>query len=443
MAGIPVSVETEKLVLGSILMDDSLYEQVYLYLLLEDFSLDIHRTIFCRMSDLHSRGDAIDRVTLANELLRHAELERCGGVSYLVSLDEGLPHFPSIESYVRILKDLSDLRKIIHTANSAITRAMRGEEHASSIWDDFQKHMVDMGNARDKFSPLTPAEIITSMGGLSAYLDRSTWFRGVRSGYRAFDELANGFEPGKFYVIAARPRMGKTAFVLNVAERVSVDKDNVTLIFSLEMDRKSLIDRMICSRARVNTKRFESGVLSPDESKRITKSAGDIVGCDRIKIDDKAVTSMEEIHSKIRREKQRGGVGLVIIDYLQLLIKGDDRHRVAEASRISRDMKIISKDCDVPILTLSQLNRECDSRSDHRPQLNDLRDTGAIEQDADLVGFLYRQEVYNPDREDFKGLADLIVAKQRSGPEGVVPLVWLKHTVRFEERAEERASAAA
>jgi replicative DNA helicase len=220
-------------------------------------------------------------------------------------------------------------------------------------------------------------------------------------------------------------------------DNISVKGEETSLIFSLEMDSQSIVDRLICARARVNTKKFECGYLNAEESRRAAKAAGEI-DCDHILIDDKATTDMGEIHAKIRKEQARRKVGLVVIDYLQLMIGGDVKHRVAEASKVSRDMKLVAKDCAVPVLSLSQLSRECDSRPDHRPMLSDLRDTGAIEQDADLVMFLYRGEVYYPDREDLRGMADLIVAKQRNGPIDTIPLVWLKEIVRFENAAEDR-----
>ena len=228
--------------------------------------------------------------------------------------------------------------------------------------------------------------------------------------------------------------MGKTAFALNIAERVAVNQEHIVPIFSLVMDSQSLVDRLICSRARVNTKKFDGGFMTEEENSRVWKAAGEITADNRILIDDRANTSTQEIHAKVRKQQARGPVGLVIVDYLQLLIDGDDAHRVAAASRISRELKLIAKDCKVPVLALSQLSRVCETRTDKRPILSDLRETGAIEQDADVVAMLYRGEVYEPDREDLRGEAELIIRKQRGGPIGTVPLVWLGQIVRFEER---------
>ena len=235
--------------------------------------------------------------------------------------------------------------------------------------------------------------------------------------------------------MAARPAMGKTALALNIAERVAVDGQSIVPIFSLEMDKESLVDRLICSRARVNTKRFDGGYMDSEEQVRAWRAAGEITADDRILIDDRANTNTHEIHAKIRKQQARGPVGLVILDYLQLLIDGDDAHRVAAASRISRELKLIAKDCKVPVLALSQLSRVCETRTDKRPILSDLRETGAIEQDADVVAMLFREEVYSQDREDLRGLAELILRKQRGGPIGTIPLVWLAEIVRFEEMA--------
>lgn len=434
--GLPANTDAERFVLGSILLDDTRYIQASAALTFEDFAMVKHRTIFERMGDLHERGERIDRVTLANELLRRNELESVDGLGYLVSLDDGLPHVSNIDSYVRILKDKSALRQIIYAAQYLQNQCLTGEDDPSQILALATRSFLSIAGDGMESTLLSPLDVIRAGGGVDTYLDRRNRTNGTPSGFSAFDVMSGGFKPGGLYILAARPAMGKTALALNIAERIAVDGNMKVPIFSLEMDKESLVDRLICSRARVNTKRFDGGYMDAEEYKRVRRAAGEISADGRILIDDKASTNTQEIHSKIRKEQARDGeVGLVEIDYLQLLIDGGDEHRTAAASRISRDLKLIAKDCKVPILALSQLSRECEKRNDKRPLLSDLRETGAIEQDADLVAFVFRPEVYQEDREDLRGMAELIIRKQRGGPIGTVPLIWRGEIVRFEEMA--------
>jgi replicative DNA helicase len=436
MAGLPTNVDAERFVLGSILLQDTAYTQAET-LDVEDFSLDKHKRIFRRIKELHERDETIDRVTVVNELSRYGDLDACGGVQYIVSLDDGLPQIPTIDAYVRIVKDKAILRRIVYAGQHMMNQAMVGEDEPIEILSGARQTLVMLSERAANSTLLNGTEIYESAGGVNAYLDREHIPQGVSSGFVRFDALTGGFRKGCFYVLGARPRMGKTAFVMNVAENISVKREETTAIFSLEMGKEELLDRLLCSRARVNTKRFQMGCLNSEERKRISRVAGDEGILHRVLIDDKAVTTMGEIHSKIRRLQAVKPIGLVVIDNLQLLLGGEVRYRVGEASRISRDMKLTAKDCQVPILTVSHLNRQCDERSDHRPLLSDLRETGAIEQDADVISFLYRAEVYDDSREDLRGIAELIVAKQRSGPEGVVNLIWQKEIVKFENFAED------
>lgn len=431
--GLPTALDAERMVLGSIFLAPDLWIQAA-KLETNDFSIEKHRRIFKRMGDVHERGETIDRGSVYYELAKHDEAESCDGLAYLADLDHDVPQIPNIESYVRIVKDAAALRAIIFAAQHMQNRAMSGNQTPDEILAGAKETLLSLSEGRQESTLVSPGSIIEEGGGLTAYLDRRNRTEGLKTGFSQFDTMTGGFKPGALYVLGARPSMGKTAWVLNVTENISVKGDAVTLVFSLEMDRQSLLDRLICARGRINTKKFECGHLSADEMGRAFKAAGQI-DCDRILIDDKATTDMGEIHAKIRKEQARRPVGLVVIDYLQLMIGGDLKFRVAETSKISRDMKLVAKDCKVPLLALSQLNRECDTRTDHRPVLSDLRESGSIEQDADLVSFLYRPEVYDKDREDLRAVAELIVAKQRSGPIGTVDLIWLKEMVRFEERA--------
>jgi replicative DNA helicase len=264
--------------------------------------------------------------------------------------------------------------------------------------------------------------------------------------------MTGGFKPGSLYILAARPGMGKTALALNVAERVAMPRDTeprIVPVFSLEMSKEELIDRLICSRARVNTKKLDGGWMSAEETARVGRVAGEIAAADSLLIDDKANTNTQEIHAKIRKQQARGPVALVVVDYLQLLINAEnDKERVAATSRISRDLKLIAKDCRVPLVALSQLNRKCEERGSssnpdgYRPMLQDLRESGSIEQDADVVMSLVRLEVYLKENAELRGMADLEILKQRGGPIGRIPLTWVGEIVRFEQGGAQEQEAA-
>ncbi len=433
--GLPVDIEAERFILGSVVMVPELMVQCS-HLVPDDFSLEAHRRIWAAANTMWANGDSVSAFGLRMELDRRGHLDSVGGFEYLNSLDTGIPLVPNIEKYIRSVKDASALRAIIFAAQHTMNLAMEAHHSPDEIITSSKETWLNLAAGRQESTLLSPGEIIEAGGGLTHYLDRKNRTEGLKTGFYKFDVMTGGFKPGAFYVLGARPSMGKTAMFLNMVDNVSVKGESSSLIFTLEMDKQSILDRMICARARVNTKRFECGYMNDEEFRRAAKAAGEI-NCDRVWIDDKATTDMGEIHAKIRKEQARRPVGLVVIDYLQLMIGGDVKHRVAEASKVSRDMKLVAKDCGVPVLALSQLSRECDSRPDHRPVLSDLRDTGAIEQDADLVMFLYRGEVYDKDREDLRGMAELIVAKQRNGPVDTIPLVWLKEIVRFENAADD------
>lgn len=437
VTGLPEHLGAERFVLGSIMLDATHYPVVAGMLAPDDFSLEKHRRIFRAMSDVVSSGEALDRITVANALKRRGELESVDGLSYLISLDDGLPQIPNVEAYVRMVRDKAILRSIVFAAHHLEAAAMAPDAEPAALLAETGTSLLGLAERGAETTLHSAAAIIEAGGGMSAYLDRKAGATGTPSGYGSFDALTGGFKAGGLYVLAARPAMGKSSLAMNIAERVGVDGESIVPVFSLEMDKESLVDRMICSRARVNTKRFDGGYMDSDEKRRAWKAAGEIAAEERVLIDDRANTNTQEIHAKIRKQQARGSVGLVIIDYLQLLIDGDDAHRVAAASRISRELKLIAKDCKVPVLALSQLSRVCETRSDKRPILSDLRETGAIEQDSDLVMMLYREEVYTADREDLRGLAELIVRKHRGGPIGMLPMVWIGEIVRFEEMARE------
>ncbi|HTS50804.1 MAG TPA: replicative DNA helicase [Bryobacteraceae bacterium] len=436
--GLPQNLDAERFVLGAILMDAALYIQVAGSLEATDFSLEKHRRIFLRMGELYDRGEQIDRVTVANELMKQSQLESVDGVSYLVSLDEGLPVLSNLESYVRIVKDKSVLRRIIFTSQALIDRCLRAEDEPDQILAGAEESLLKLGDTRAADSLINPKRIIEEYeGGLNVFLDPSKRIKGLSTGFLKLDEMTGGLHEGELVILAARPSMGKTALALNVAQHVATrpGEEKTVAVFSLEMSRESLLTRMICAAARVDQQKFRASYLSQDERRRLAKAASDLVQSPLF-IDDTSGAHLMDIHAKLRRLKSEHGLGLVVIDYLQLMSgRGRYENRNQEISTISRGLKLLAKDLKVPMLVLSQLNRAPEIRQgDHRPQLSDLRESGSIEQDADLVAFIFREEVYKPQDESLRGLAELLVAKQRNGPIGKVNLVFLKEFTKFENR---------
>ncbi len=444
--GLPAHPDAERFVLGSILLDDSLYPQIAGALAPEDFSLEAHRRIFCRMGELYERGERIDRVTLAHELQRHGQLESCGGISYLVSLDEGLPATSNVESYVRIVRDKAALRRLIFAAQKVIDRCLLGQEEPDQILASAEEALLKLGEARVNTGLLTPREVIEGYeGGVNAFLDPSRRIKGISTGFVKFDEMTGGLHPGELIILAARPAMGKTAMALNIAHHVATGRNpRPVAIFSLEMSKESLLTRLICAAARVDSQKFRAGYLNAEERRRLSMAATQLVEAPLF-LDDTPGINLMDMHAKLRRLRAEHGLGLAIVDYLQLMSgRGRFENRVQEISSLSRGLKLMAKDLAVPLLVLSQLNRAPDLREgDHRPQLSDLRESGSIEQDADVVAFIFREEVYKPDREDLRGRAELIIAKQRNGPTGKVHLVFLRHLTKFENPASDLEAAGA
>ncbi len=436
--GLPANLDAERFVLGAILMDDALYIQVAGALEATDFSLEKHRRIFLRMGELYERGERIDRVTVANELMKQNQLESVDGITYLVSLDEGLPVLSNLESYVRIVKDKAVLRHIIFTSQALIDRCLLAEDEPDQILASAEESLLKLGDTRTADSLVSPKRILEEFeGGLNTFLDPSKRIKGISTGFLKLDEMTGGLHEGDLVILAARPSMGKTALALNVAQHVALgaaEKQTVA-VFSLEMSRESLLTRMICAAARVDQQKFRASYLNQDERRRLAKAASDLVQAPLF-IDDTSGAHLMDIHAKLRRLKSEHGLSLVVIDYLQLMSgRGRYENRNQEISTISRGLKLLAKDLRVPMLVLSQLNRAPEIRQgDHRPQLSDLRESGSIEQDADLVAFIFREEVYKPQDENLKGLAELLVAKQRNGPTGKVNLVFLKEFTKFENR---------
>jgi replicative DNA helicase len=443
--GLPANLDAERFVLGSILLDDAMYVQAAGALEADDFSLEKHRRIFRRMGELQERGEKIDRITIANELMKFNELEACDGLSYLVSLDDGLPHLPNLDSYIRIVKDKAILRRIITTSQSMMNRCLLGEEEPDEILAGAEETLLRLGETRVKNGLLSPQQIVEEYdGGINAFLDPSKRVKGISTGFTKYDEYTGGMHGGELLILAGRPSMGKTALALNIAQHVALKLKQTVAVFSLEMSKESLLTRMLCATARVDSQRFRAGYLSQEERRKLNHALHELVEAP-LYIDDTAGIHLMDMHAKLRRLKaERGHIGLVVVDYLQLMSgRGRFENRNQEVSALSRGMKLLAKELNVPMMVLSQLSRAVESRQgDHRPQLSDLRESGSIEQDADVVGFIFREEVYQREREDLRGLAELIIAKQRNGPVGTVNLVFLHAQTKFENRAEDTGDMA-
>src|SRR6266403_1332487 len=439
--GLPANVGAERFVLGSILLNQDTYFQVAGAVEPEDFSLEKHRRIFSRMKDLYDRNEKIDRVTMAEELMKQGQLESVDGFTYLSSLDQGLPEIVNLDSYVRIVKDKATLRKLIFSAQKVIDRCLIGEEGPDEILASAEESLLKLGEGRTRDQLTSPATVVEKFpGGINAFLDPSQRLRGLSTGFAKFDEMTGGLNGGELFILAARPSMGKTALAMNIAQHVATHPSirKPVAVFSLEMSSASLLTRLLCSAARVDQHKFRAGYLNADERRKLQVALAELTESP-LYLDDTAGVNLMDVHSKLRRMKAEHGLSLVVIDYLQLMsTRGRIENRNQEVSALSRGLKLMAKDLDVPFIVLSQLSRASETRpGDHKPQLSDLRDSGSIEQDADLVAFIYREELYRKDREDVKGLADLIIAKQRNGPIGTVPLRFLGQYTRFENRAED------
>ncbi|HEV2171351.1 MAG TPA: replicative DNA helicase [Candidatus Binatus sp.] len=440
IGNLPANVEAERSILGAILLDNFAYNQAAEHLRTEDFSLDSHRRIYTRMVDLAESSRPIDMITLIEELERHKELQAIGDVGYVSSLIEGVPERPSIEHYVRIVRDKALLRGLISAANTAIARASDQADPAEEVLSDAEAAIFQLSEKRIGRGFMGVQEIVReSFGSVDALLQRGQRITGLATHYTDLDEMTSGLQRSDLVIIAARPSMGKTAFAMNIAENAAIEDQQVVGVFSLEMSREALLMRLLCSQARVDAHKMRTGSLWQDDMKKVVRAMEQLAHAP-IYIDDTPGISVSEMRAKARRLKQsQGRLDLIIVDYLQLRSGGGKRfeNRTQEVSAISRGLKALAKELSVPVIALSQLSRAPESRGgDHRPQLADLRESGSIEQDADLVMFIFREEVYRQDDPELQGRAEIIIAKQRNGPIGKIRMAFLKSCTRFETMAE-------
>jgi replicative DNA helicase len=443
--GMPASMDAERAILGAILLDNSSYPQAAEHLRADDFSLDSHRRIYLRMMELAETGKPVDFVTLTEQLGQHKEIESVGGVAYVTSLTDGLPRVKNIEQYVKIVKDKALLRGLIHAATSAIQQAYEQEAPAEEIIDSAESAIFKVAEQRIGQGFMGIPEIVKlSFGSIDKLYEQGQRITGLETHFEDLDGMTSGLQKSDLVIIAARPSMGKTAFAINIAENAAVRDNKVVGVFSLEMSRESLLLRLLCSQAMVDSHKLRTGFLSREDYNKLVTGLAALVEAP-IYIDDTPGISISEMRAKCRRLQQaQGRLDLIIVDYLQLVAGtptgGSKRYenRTQEVSAISRGLKGLAKEMRCPVVALSQLSRAPESRTgNNRPQLSDLRESGAIEQDADVVAFIFREEVYKPDDPDLEGKAELIIAKQRNGPTGVVKLAFIKRSTRFENLAHE------
>ncbi|PYX59656.1 MAG: replicative DNA helicase [Acidobacteria bacterium] len=441
ISSLPANVDAERSILGAILLDNFSYNQAAEHLRADDFSLDSHRRIYSRMIDLAESSRPIDMITLIEELDRHKDLQSVGDVGYISSLVDGVPDRPSIEHYVKIVRDKALLRGLIHAANTAIARAADQSDAAEDVLSDAEAAIFQLSEKRIGRGFLGVQEIVReSFGSVDALLQRGQRITGLATHYADLDEMTSGLQRADLVIIAGRPSMGKTAFAMNIAENAAIEDQQVVGVFSLEMSREALLLRLLCSQARVDAHKMRTGSLWQDDTKKLVRAMEQLAHAP-VYIDDTPGITLSEMRAKARRLKQSAGkLDLIIVDYLQLMSGGGKRYenRTQEVSAISRGLKALAKELAVPVIALSQLSRAPESRGgDHRPQLADLRESGSIEQDADVVAFIFREEVYKQGDPDLQGKAELIIAKQRNGPTGRVKLAFIKNCTRFESLAED------
>ncbi len=443
-AGLPANIDAEKTILGAVLLDNAAHAEAAEVIKAEDFSLDSHRRIFLRMSELMDSGRAVDIVTLANELARYKEIEAVGGVAYLASLTEGLPRRPVIEDYVRIVKDKSMLRRLMGICSSAIAKAADQSQDAIGVLDETESQLLEVSEA-GLTQGLQPLDVIVrdSFGTIDNLYKQSREVTGLATDFYELDRMTSGLQKGELIIIAARPSMGKTALAINIAQNAAVHHQAIVAVFSLEMNKESLLRRMLAAQARVDQRKLQTGFLGREDQERLQDALGLLVES-RIFIDDSASTTLAEMRAKARRLKQNsGGLDLIVVDYLQLMsatvpAAGGKRYenRTQEVSAISRGLKAMAKELYVPVVALSQLSRNSERRTDDkRPMLSDLRESGSIEQDADVVAFIHRESYYSRDEEmteSDRAKSEIILAKQRNGPTGTVHLNFISRFTCFD-----------
>ena len=433
----PQNLEAEASVLGGILLENEAINRVLEILAPADFYRESHRKIFRAMVELTDRTEPADLITLSELLKAKGELEAVGGSTYLASLADQVPTAANIAHYARIIREKAILRQLINSATEIATRGFEEQGNVDEFLDAAEKVIFDIAEKKIKSAFVSVGDMIKdTLKAVERLYERKELVTGVPTGFKDLDKLTAGLQPSELIIVAGRPSMGKTAFALNIATYASLNAGIGVAVFSLEMAREQLVLRMLCSEARVDNSKVRAGYLGERDFPKLANAAGRLHEA-LIYIDDTPAISVLELRAKTRRliRDREKKLGLVIVDYLQLMRgMGAASNREQEISEISRSLKALAKELRVPVIALSQLNRRVEDRGDRRPMMADLRESGAIEQDADVIAFIYRDEVYNQKSSD-KGIAEVIVAKQRNGPIDTVRLAFLSEYTRFEDLA--------
>lgn len=428
----PHSIEAEQAVLGAVFLEPEALITASEILVPEDFYRPAHERIFRVMLDLHERGQPVDLVTVTAELQDRKLLEEIGGVSYLSDLANAVPTAANVEYYSRVIEEKSLLRRLIKTATEIVAEGYASEEEVETILDNAEKRVLEVANRKNAGDFVSIKDILVeTYDNIEILHNRKDEITGIPTGFIEFDRMTAGLQRNDFIIVAARPSVGKTAFALNISQNVATKTNENVAIFSLEMGAQQLVMRMLCAEGNIDSQRLRTGRLTPEDWEKLTMAMGSLANAG-IYIDDTPGIRVSEIRAKCRRLKQEKGLGLVVIDYLQL-IQGSGKsgeNRQQEVSEISRSLKALARELEVPVIALSQLSRNVEQRQDKRPIMSDIRESGSIEQDADIVAFLYRDDYYNKDS-DKKNIIEIIIAKQRNGPTGTVELAFIKEFNKF------------
>lgn len=433
----PQNLDAETHVLASMLIDPEAIEKVVEHIEGKDFYRKSHQLIFDAIFEISKAGGQADLITVSDYLQAQDQMKIVGGTSYLASLVDSVPNSANVESYAKLVREKAVLRQLIQVGNEIIQESYQGATSLSELLDKVEKHVF--GIAQKSLAGTTVAirdMVKEAFKQIQERFEKKSAITGIPTSYEGLDRLLSGLQNTDLIILAARPSMGKTAFALNVASNIAIREQVPTAIFSLEMSKESLVQRLLCMESRVDGSRLRRGFLTDEDWPRLT-SAASVLSEAPIFIDDTPSISAFELRAKCRRLAKTHGLGLVVVDYLQLMrSKGRVESREREIADISMSLKALAKELNIPVIALSQLNRSLEARQDKRPVMSDLRESGSIEQDADIITFLYRDEVYHPET-DHPGVAELIIAKHRNGPTGVVKLAFLSEYTRFENLADD------
>ena len=427
----PNNIEAEQSVLGAMLLDKEAISTATEFISGEDFYREAHKEIFEAIVDIYNKGEPVDLITLTEKLKTRNTLEAVGGITFLTNLMDAVPTTHNVKYYAKIVEDKSLLRKLIKSSNEIIQKSYQAEEDIGEIIDDAEKGIFNISLNRSTQGFVHLKNILNANFDRieQLYLNKGK-ITGVPTGFHDLDNKLSGLQKSDLILIAARPSMGKSSFMMNIVQHAAVREKITTAIFSLEMSKEQLTQRLLCSEALIDAHRLRIGDINEDEWVKLARAMGPLSEAP-IYIDDTPSISITEMRAKCRRLKLEHDLGLIVIDYLQLMQgKGNAESRQQEISEISRSLKALAREINVPVVALSQLSRAPEMRADHKPVLSDLRESGAIEQDADVVMFLYRDEYYHPDTEK-KNIGEVNIAKQRNGPTGTVELIWLGQFTKF------------